>query len=87
MKIKYMSYIIRNNEFIAETNKHYKSGTSVLYSFKRCFENIDTSRDFNLVNAQLGKISNAKKWSDYKEWCGAQEVRHDNNLSQPEFFI
>lgn len=76
-----MSYIINSrNEVIAYTEKHYKSGLEVAWSYDSCEESINADRELNLVNRKYGKISNAKKW---KKECGedfAVEINEDEFL-------
>lgn len=50
-----MSYLIRNNEVIAETSEKYKSGEEVRVAWQK-------TADGHLVNAVYAKVSNAKKW-------------------------
>ena len=58
-----MSFIISSdNQLIAKVSEVLKSGTQVRFSAHTCAEAIDANREFNLVNAAWGKISNAKKW-------------------------
>ena len=61
-----MSYIIRNNKVIGVTAKKYKA-QDVLFSSLICKEELDMSREYNLVGAKDAKISNAKKWSRSKD--------------------
>ena len=49
-----MSYLITNNEVLAETTVTFKSGEEVRVAFQ-------TSKN-SLVNAVYAKVSNAKKW-------------------------
>lgn len=64
-----MSFIIRNNELIAETKGDFKSGEEVFFAYEKCEEAIDANREFNLVNQRTGKISNAKKWERKAKFC------------------
>lgn len=59
-----MSYIISNdNELIAKVRAgEQPPGLEVKYGFEKSKEAINAARDYNLVNARTGKISNAKKW-------------------------
>ena len=58
--------IIANNEVVAIIDTVLapsRRGEDVLYSRFTCAEAINASRSVNLVNAQPGKISGAKKWA------------------------
>jgi len=55
-----MSYLISNGQLICTVSDR-KSG-DVIFSYSKVYENLDANREFNLVNAKDGKISNAKKW-------------------------
>lgn len=57
-----MSYLIKNNNVIAETSKFIKSGTIVNYSYHSIDESINANFDKTLVNSQHAKVSNAKKY-------------------------
>jgi len=57
------SFIIANNALVAQCREFHASGEVVRFSAQLCAEKIDASREFNLVNARAGKISNAKKWA------------------------
>jgi len=62
------AYIIKNGEVIASTTTNLKNGASIEFSYQICQENINASREYNLVNSSTGKISRAKKW-DYEARC------------------
>ncbi len=76
------AYIIKNDTLIASVNTDLKNGSSVCYAYNKCEEAIDASRDFNLVNARIGKISRAKKWAK-KSW----EVESAIEINKGEFLI
>lgn len=81
-----MSYIIntRTNEIVAVTSASAAAG-ECSYSFNRTAEAIDASREFNLVNASTGKISNAKKWdAAYKKM---QDCPVATQINASEFFV
>lgn len=60
-----MSYLIKNNEVIATTTENLKSGAFVDVAHDTCKEQINASRELNLVNAFTVKVSNAKKWESH----------------------
>jgi hypothetical protein len=57
------SYIIKKGELIAKLSVERKSGELVRFSDVTCEEKINAAREFNLVNAQTGRISNAANWN------------------------
>lgn len=58
-----MSFIIsKSGELVAITSETIKSGKAVRYGFETCQEGLDANYDSRLVNARMGKISNAKAW-------------------------
>lgn len=59
-----MSFIIHNGRLIAKTPRQIKSGTPVIFSTQRVEERINADRDWNLLNASHGKVSNDKKWDE-----------------------
>ncbi|NLD15867.1 MAG: hypothetical protein GX665_12400 [Gammaproteobacteria bacterium] len=81
-----MSYIIKNNQVIAKIkNKQLPSGQEVSYSGVVCEEKINASRGYNLVSAQYGKISNAKKWES--AWLKQNDSRYAEEINPGEFQI
>ncbi len=77
-----MSYLIKNNQVIAETRETLKSGTEVKASFQCSKESINADREVNLVNAFWVKVSNAKKWANDKYFTNtfAEEVNDGEYL-------
>jgi len=73
-----MSYIIRNNQLIAETKETLRSGTQVEYSSTWTIERISANRGYSLVSAKTAKISNAKKWENQE--CGYATQIHENEF-------
>jgi hypothetical protein len=73
-----MSYIIKNNELIAETMQNYKNGASVEYAFDTSKEALNADIDFCLVNARCAKISNAKKWENQITDLATEVNEHNN---------
>ena len=57
-----MAYLIKDGNVIATLETMLKSGTQVQFAYITCKEQIDQSRDFNLVNAKTAKVSYSKKW-------------------------
>lgn len=80
-----MSYIISNHgELIAKTEAHLPSAASVRYGQERSREEIDANREYNLVNAKDGKISNAKRWdAEYRNSEAGMAVE----LNPGEFLV
>ena len=74
-----MSFLIKDNKVIAKVADR-ESG-DVMFSYVKTKEDIDANREFNLVNAQHGKISNAKKWESAKYYDFGKEINKD------EYFI
>lgn len=60
------AYIVKDGEIVCSVKTELKNGTKVIYSWNRCDEKINASREFNLVNARTGKISRAKKYDQYR---------------------
>jgi len=80
-------FIVKNGIAVARIIDDYqtlKSGDIVRYSHLRVNENINASRDYNLVNAITGKISTNKKWSDCFNLPEAIEI---NNGMDNEFYL
>jgi len=80
-----MSYIIANNTIIAKINAELASGTEVMFSNVRTEEAINAARDFNLVNAQRGKIGNGAKWD--AKWAKTEDCSYATEINPGEFFI
>ncbi len=59
-----MSYIIVNDELVAKTSAFISEGSIVRWSHNKIKNNDDTSptRPYSLVGAELGTISNHRKW-------------------------
>jgi len=60
--MKSKAYIIANDEVVAQVFTSLRSGASVRWACAKVSEKIDAAREWNLVNAEVGKISRAKKW-------------------------
>ena len=75
-----MSYLIANGEVIC-TVQDRKSG-DVIFSYSKVDENLDANREFNLVNARNGKISNAKKWHKFDVMDIGKEINQDEYYVQ-----
>ena len=82
-----MSYIINTagTELIAQTSEKLESGLVVQYAWRKAPEEIDATREANLVNAQHGKISNAKKWAAVERRLGFQVLAV--KINQREFHL
>jgi hypothetical protein len=82
-------FMIANNSIIAKVSGSAVAGQSVRYSSQRCEEAIDAAREWNLVNARYGKISDAAKW--HKAWsrmCGEEQCdKHAVEINPGEYFI
>lgn len=78
-------FIIANNSIIAKINAPAEVGASVKFSSQRCEEAINASREWNLVNARDGKISDAAKW--HKVWARMEESRAAVEINPGEFYI
>lgn len=76
-----MSYLIKNDQIIATTSETLKSGSLVDVAYKACKENIDASREVNLVNAFTCKVSNAKKW-EKEAWCADHATPINGGLDE-----
>ena len=74
-----MSFLIKDNKLIAKVADR-ESG-DVMFSYVKTEEDIDANREFNLVNAQHGKISNAKKWEKSECFDLGKEINDD------EYFV
>jgi len=62
-----MSIILNKDNFpVAKLAATYKPG-ACKYAYCVCAEKPATNINHNLVNARAGKITNAKKWDDYKK--------------------
>jgi hypothetical protein len=80
--MKTSAYIIKDGKIIATIDTALKNGANVVFSRKKCVEAINASRGFNLVNAQTGKVSRAKKWE--KE---SYQVESATEINEGEFLI
>ena len=80
-----MSYIIANGSIIAKINAELASGTEVTFSRQRCEESINAAREWNLVNAQAGKIGNGAKWD--AKWAKSEDGRFATEINSGEYFI
>ena len=78
-------FIIANNSIIAKVSGSAVAGQSVRYSSQRCEEAINASREWNLVNARDGKISNAAKW--HKAWNRMEDCRYAVEINPGEYFF
>ena len=88
----HIMFIIANNSIIAKIDADAKAnaGESVKFSRQRCEEAINAGREWNLVNASYGKISDAAKW--HKAWgrmCGEEQCEHGSavEINPGEYFI
>jgi len=82
-----MSYLIRNNEVVAETSETYKSGAIVEYSHDVVEEKINAAREYNLLNARTAKISNAEKWGKGSQLYSQRRLAKAINDSDDEFLV
>lgn len=80
-----MSYIIANNVIVAKINAELASGTEVMFSKARTEEAVNAAREFNLVNAQRGKIGNGAKWD--AKWVKTEDCYFATEINPGEFFI
>ena len=78
-------FIIANNAIVAKVSGSAVAGQSVRYSSQRCEEVINAAREWNLVNAQSGKISDAAKW--HKAWARMEDCRSAVEINPGEFYI
>ena len=78
-------FIVANNSIIAKINAAAQAGEYVKFSSQRCEEAINASREWNLVNARNGKISNAVKW--HKIWDRMADCRYAVEINPGEYFI
>lgn len=86
-----MSYIVslKSDYLIACTIGNHKSGPCK-YSTQKTRESMDANRDFLLVNAIKGKISNAKRWEKIareNDVPFAELLPDASKLRMPEFYI
>ena len=70
------AYIICNNEVVASVETDLENGAEVEFSSVVVREEINQSREFNLVNSRWGKISRAKKWSKKAVYKTAVEINN-----------
>jgi len=83
-----MSYIIYKGELIAKTDEYLKSGSTVEFSHTLTKERINANREYQLVNADYAKISNAKKWEKiYREGYFWTAKLINNDGLYPEFQV
>lgn len=80
-----MSFIIINGNLIAKTEEKIKSGTMVSFSYQRTKEKINASRQWNLLNSRMGKISNAKKLD--KKYLESEGVFNAQQINYLEFLL
>ncbi len=80
------TYIIRNGEVIATVDTELKNGTVIEYAFQKGKEELDTNREYNLINSKTGKISRAKKYNQYRHEIAAIGM-HAIEINPKEFFI
>ena len=78
-------FIIANNSIVAKISGSAVAGQSVRYSSQRCEEAIDASREWNLVNASYGKLSDATKW--HKAWSRVEDCCYAVEINPGEYFI
>lgn len=80
------AYIVSNNQLIAAVDTSLESGESVTYAFQKTAENINASREFNLVNSSNAKILRGEKWA--KMFVAAGESQQwGKELNPGEFFV
>lgn len=77
-------FIIANNSIIAKIRGEAQVG-EIKFSSQRCKEAINAAREWNLVNAQSGKISDAAKW--HRAWAKMSDCRFAEELNPGEFYI
>lgn len=77
------AFIISGGELIATVKTNLKNGTAIEYSYSKCKEAINADREFNLVNAQSGKISRAKKYMKDYNYC----ENWATEINPGEFFV
>ena len=78
-----MSYLIsKNGELLAEVPA--QKSRSIQYSYVRVVEEINTNREYSLVNARSGKISNAKKWEKIARYSILDSAEE---INENEFYI
>lgn len=83
-----MSYIIKNGQIAAVTSGTFASGKSVSFSARRTAESLDANREFNLVNASTGKISNAKKWdAEFARMAECMSAVEINGAGSRQFYL
>lgn len=83
------AYIVKNEKLIAIVTTDLKAGTVVQYSSLKCFNRLDANREFDLVNAEVGTISRARKfYNQTKQQYIDVAVRiNETNKIIPEFYI
>lgn len=81
-EVKKMAYIIKNNEVVAIANTELKNGVEVQFSSLTTEEKVNANRNYNLVNAQTGKISRAKKWE-----ASAKYADYATEINPGEFLL
>ncbi|ULS51793.1 hypothetical protein [Pectobacterium carotovorum] len=77
------AYIIFNSSVAAVVDTEIANGANVTFSTVTVKEEINANRDFNLVNAQNGKISRAKRWGNEASKC----EYFGREINPTEFFI
>ena len=82
-----MSYIIANGNIVAKINAELASGTEVTFSRQRCEEAINASREWNLVNANRGKIGNGAAWDRKWQRMCVEQCDFATEINPGEFFV
>lgn len=79
------SFIINDGTPVARISETATAGVC-RYSRQRCKEALNTNRDWNLVNARKGTVSNAARWQNW-------ELRNNvllpfaEEINEREFFV
>lgn len=79
------SFIISDGTPVARISGTATAGVC-WYSWQRCREALNTNRDWNLVSARKGTVSNAARWQNW-------ELRNDvllplaEEINEREFFV
>lgn len=80
-----MAYIIVDGSPVARTAAAAEAG-DCKYGFEKAAEAINANRQWNLVNARNGKISNAVKWEGW-ERTNNTILPFATQINPGEFFV